>query len=85
MVKNQPAWRNGSTVPSNDQARHCVCPVAWRNETPNGQGNEPAYQNVAVTAVLLTSAAASKHNTKPSIVVTPTKGTVVKLSFITAC
>ena len=32
----------------------------------------------AVTAILLTSAAGSKHNNTPGIVVTPTGGTVVK-------
>ena len=31
-----------------------------------------------ITAILLTSAAGSKHNNKPGIVVTPTEGTVVK-------
>ena len=38
----------------------------------------PPSPGTAVTAILLTSAAGSKHNNTPGIVVTPTEGTVVK-------
>ena len=48
----------------------------------NITASQQRHQAPAVTAILLTSAAGSKHNNNPGIVVAPTEGNVVKPGWV---